>query len=94
MNPSEREEWIICLHCVLFLQPDPGSTTLVAGMTLQFQGDNGYDDWAYVCASVGDCKVFAIEHDTFKVRQDTYTRYLLYSPPGNRFEMLLLGIVI
>jgi len=52
-------------------EPDPGSTTLVAGMTLQFQGDSGYDDWAYVCASVGDCKVFAIEHDTFKIRDVT-----------------------
>lgn len=52
-------------------EPDPGSTTLVAGVTLQFQGDSGYDDWAFVCASVGDCKVFAIEHDTFKIRDVT-----------------------
>lgn len=59
--------------CSLFLfsffkKYEPGSTTLLAGITLEIQGaPRCPNDWAFVCASVGDCKAFLIEHDTLKV---------------------------
>ena len=44
----------------------------MAGITLEIQGDPGCpNEWAFVCASVGDCKAFIIEQDTLKVRDVT-----------------------
>merc|ERR1712137_1378311 len=49
-----------------------GSTTVLAGISLEIQGEGGRpNDWAFVCASVGDCKAFLIEHDTLKIHDLT-----------------------
>merc|ERR1712137_100269 len=49
-----------------------GSTTVFAGISLEIQGEGGRpNDWAFVCASVGDCKAFLIEHDTLKIHDLT-----------------------
>ena len=44
---------------------------MVAGVTLHVGGSKDSNEWAFVCASVGDCKVFTIEHDTSRVRDVT-----------------------
>jgi len=51
-------------------QPGPGSTTLLAGVLLEIKS-GANSDWVFVCASVGDCKAFLIEHDPLKVRDLT-----------------------
>ena len=46
-----------------------GSTTILAGMAMELSGpDEAKNEWAFVCASVGDCKAFILEADTLKVR--------------------------
>lgn len=51
-----------------FPEEEIGSTTVLAGMTLELQSEVGRTpEFAFVCASVGDCKAFKLEIDTLKV---------------------------
>jgi len=49
-----------------------GNTTLIAGGTLELESEAS-SEFVFVCASVGDCKAFLLEHDVLKIHDITLT---------------------
>ena len=55
------------LMFLLSLIQDIGSTTLLVGVTMELRTDAEKPKWAFICASVGDCKAFLVCGETGSV---------------------------
>ena len=73
-----------------------GSTTVLAGVTLELltKNNNNNNEFAFVCASVGDCKAFKLDVETLTVFFFFFVLNLLSIPKIYLFIYLLIELLL